>query len=80
MIRVKKDFRKYATRVDVPNQVLQMHGISLYLKKQSIKNLKVPKNTLRIIFDKKRVGYDGDGFARDVKTIIFQYKIITFKR
>jgi len=80
MIRAKKDFKRYATRVDVTNGLLKVKGIEKFLKKESIKSLKLPKNTLKIIFQKMVTGYDGDGFARDVKTVIFHYKIITFKR
>lgn len=81
MIRVKKDFRKYATRVDIPADLEYcVSDIQKHLKKESIKNLKVPKNTLRVVFLKKRIGYHGDGFALDMKTIIFTCNIITFKR
>lgn len=80
MIRIKKSNYRYATRADVSTEFLEMPIANKLLKAESLKNLKVPKNTLRIIFNSKVIGYDGDGFVRNVKTVIFRYNIITFKR
>lgn len=85
MIKLKYPNKNYATRygnrVDFSSDLEKyMPNIGRYLKTESLRNLKVPKNTLRIIFLKKVIGYDGDGFPRQVKTAIFTYNVITFKR
>ena len=81
MIRTSKTNKRYATRVDVSADLEKyVPNIIKKLKADAIKSLKVPKNTLRIIFLKKQSGFDGDGFVRNVKTHIFTYNVITFKR
>lgn len=80
MIKLQRPNTKYATTVDVVSEVIEDPGMMKYLKKESIRKLKVPKNTLRIMFKDKFTGWNGDGFARNIKTVRFTYNIITFKR
>lgn len=81
MIRLQRTNKRYANRVDVSAELeYTIPDIEKQLKADAIKSVKVPKNTLRIIFLKKQSGFDGDGFVRNVKTYIFTYNIITFKR
>ncbi len=80
IIRIKRNRERYATSVRASVEAADDPGLLKYLQCDSIKNLKVPKNTLKIIFNKRVVGYDSDGFARNIRTIIFYYNIITFKR
>ena len=81
MIRLKKSNLKYASRIDfLAEMEFNTPGLQKYLNRDAIKSLKVPKNTFKIIFKNKDVGFDGDGFVRNVKTAIFYYNIITFKR
>lgn len=81
MIRLQRTNKRYATRFDVSAELEKyVPNIVKQLKAEAIKAVKVPKNTLRIIFLKKQSGYDGDGFTRNVKSHIFTYNIITFKR
>lgn len=81
MIKIYKPITKYAVRVDFSAEMeFVIPGLQKDLNRDAIKSLKVPKNTLRIIFKNKDVGFDGDGFVRNFKTAIFYYNIITFKR
>lgn len=79
--RIHKKSLKYARRVDVSAEIeYVIPNIVNDLKKDSLRELKLPKNTLRIVFKNKESGFAGDGFSRNVKTYIFNYNIITFKR
>jgi len=81
MIKTRKSNKIYAVRCDVTADMEYCFpDIHKFLKKDSLRNLKLPKNTLKIIFKDKRQGFYGDGFVRNVKTVIFRYNIITFKR
>lgn len=80
MIKLQRPNTKYATMVDVVSEAVEDQGMMRYLKKESIRKLKIPKNTLRIIFIDVFEGWHGDGFVRNVKTVRFTYNIITFKR
>jgi len=81
MIKPRNSNKIYATRIDISAE-MEYHfpNIHKILKRKSIGELKLPKNTLKVIFKDKKTGFDGDGFVRNVKTVIFRYNIITFKR
>lgn len=64
----------------VTGEMLDDKSMMSQIRKDSFKQLKVPKNTLRILFKDRFIGLHGDDFPRNLKTIRFTYNIITFKR
>lgn len=80
MIKTIRSRYGYATSHKINRESEGDKKFNAILRKESMANIRVPKNTLRIILLHKRVGYNGGDFIRDVKTVIFTYNIITFKR
>lgn len=81
MIKIHKRIERYAAHFTVTAAMeYENPNIETFLKKESIKKLKVPDNTLKIIFIRSFKGYHGDDFIKNQKTFAFYYNIITFKR
>lgn len=71
---------KWATILATRHKIKTNEIIGEPLKRKSMKLLELPKNTLRVTLIGKVSGYNNDDFVRDIKTVIFTYEIITFKR
>lgn len=82
MIRIIRSKNRYGTYHKVSEEMSNSEYKEALkrINKESISILKVPKNTLKIKMFRIKIGLDKDDFIKNMKTIIIEYNIITFKR
>lgn len=79
MIKLKRPLMGFVI-MKATQEYLDDHKRINYMQRDALRSFNCPKNTLRILPLNKEIGLSGNDFERDLFTVRFRFKIITFKR